>query len=680
MATPLTAIKGIGAARAAAFEKLGITDAESLLFYYPKKYEDHSVVKKLESIMPYETCSAIASVITTPTVSRIRKGLDILRFTVSDGTAMCKVTYFNQAYLKNSFSKGSTFLFYGRFEGNMLNHTLTNPYFEKTDIEKNAASEPIKPIYPVSGGLTQKAVASAVESALDMFETDEYMPEVMLAKYNLPSINTALNYVHRPRSMDEVKYGRNRLIFDELLCLSLGLFMRKGLAKKCTGAPCKNIDMQPFYDALPFDLTDAQARSINEAIYDMCDVSPMNRLVQGDVGSGKTAVASALCYFAIKNGWQSAIIAPTEILAKQHYQNVSELFGKFGMKTALLTGSTKKKERTEILEQLKEGRTDLLIATHALMTDDVEFAALGLLVCDEQHRFGVAQRSAASRKGSNPHVLVMSATPIPRTLALMIYGDLEISVIDSMPPGRQVTKTHLATEAQRGQINAFIRKKLAEGQQGYIICPLVEESDGLINVKNVIEHREKLQKQFPDVNIGLVHGKMKAADKDEEMRKFVSGETRILIATTVIEVGVDVKNANFMIIENAERFGLAQMHQLRGRVGRGNKQAYCIIVSDNKEPATLERLKIMESTSDGFEIAKKDLQLRGPGDFFGSRQHGLPMLRIADMAGDTIILHAAQQAAQELYRNDPLMVKKENLKLKARVEQLFSVDKGNILN
>ncbi len=680
MKIPLTKLKGIGATRAAAFEKLGITDAEALLSYYPRSYEDHSVIKNLCEIAPYESCSVVASVVTTPTLSRIRKGLDILRFTISDGTASCKVTYFNQPYLKTSFVKGETYLFYGRFEGNFINHTLTNPYFEKSDIEAGGSSQPIKPIYTVGKGLTQKAVVSAVHSALDMCEVDEYMPSYILDKYKLPSLKEALDAVHRPENMAQVKYGRNRLIFDEFLMLSLGLFMKKSQSGRSNGAPCKMVEMAPFYDALGYDLTDAQQRSINEGISDMCGVSPMNRLVQGDVGSGKTAVSAALCYFAIKNGWQSAIIAPTEILAKQHYEKLSSLFANFGMSVSLLTGSTKKKEREVILKELVTGKTDLMIATHALMVEDVIFERLGLLVCDEQHRFGVRQRAAAVQKGKSPHLLVMSATPIPRTLALMIYGDLEISVIDTMPPGRRVTKTHYVTSKQRGQINSFINKKLSDGEQGYVVCPLVEGSDGLPDVKDAVSHRDELKRLFPDVGIGLIHGRMKPAEKEEEMKKFVSGESRILIATTVIEVGVDVRNATFMIIENAERFGLSQLHQLRGRVGRGNKQSYCIIVSDHEAPDTVERLKVLESTADGFEIAKRDLELRGPGDFFGSRQHGLPTLRIADMAGDTVTLHAAQETAKEIYRSDPNLLKEEHRMLKIKTQELFSVDKASILN
>lgn len=679
---PVSLIKGIGPARAAALLRAGVSTAGDLLTYFPRAYEDRSVVKKISDTVPLESCTVIAAVITAPEVSRIRGGLVLLRFKISDGSGVCTVTYFNQSYLKTKFIKGETYSFYGRFEGNLITRSLANPAAERASPESEAPKSAIVPIYPLVKGLTQKSIISAVGAVLDSAaeEIKEPLPPELLAARGLMARAEAIKKIHRPASVEEALAARNRLIFDELLSLQLGLFALKDSRRSRAGAPCRPIDLEEFVSSLPFKLTAAQRRCIDEGVGDLLSGIAMNRLVQGDVGSGKTAVAAALCWYAAKNGYQAGFLAPTEILARQHYENLMPLFGALGLRCGILTGGTRKAQREPILADLCAGEIDVMIGTHALLEEEVEFSRLGLIVCDEQHRFGVLQRAAATLKGDSPHTLVMSATPIPRTLALAIYGDLDVSVVDELPPGRQKTVTHLVGEEKRAQVERFIAGKLSEGRQGYIVCPLVEESELAAGLKDALGHADELKKKFSGYGISVIHGKLSAAKKAEEMEAFRTGQTRLLVATTVIEVGIDVKNATFMVIENAERFGLSQLHQLRGRVGRGSEKSYCILVSASKDPETNARLKAMTETSDGFELARIDLELRGPGDFFGSRQHGLPVLKIADMAGDSRQLYEAAQAAKEIIEADPSLSLPKHAVLKEHVEALFSPERGNLFN
>ena len=671
-------IKGIGTARASAFEKVGVYELRDFLRYFPRNYTDKSVVRLIADTSPMETCSILASVKTTPILSRLRGGLTTVRFNVADESGTCQITYFNQPYIKNKFKVGDTFFFYGKFEGNLISRKLTNPVADPASVEDTVPKNPVTPIYPLVSGLTQSAVKSAIkqvflQAADEIKALPDAIPQELREKYGLMSYARALYTLHFPKTMAEVQQARRRMIFEELLTLQLGMLMMKGSRAKSTQCVCKNMDMAPFYSSLSFELTGAQRRCINEGLADMLSGRPMNRLVQGDVGSGKTMVAAALCYAAAKNGYQSVFMAPTEILATQHLKNMKERFAALGITVDILVGSMKKSEKTAALTALAEGKTDILIGTHAVLEDNVQFKRLGLVVCDEQHRFGVEQRSRAAIKGNSPHILVMSATPIPRTLALMIYGDLDLSVVDELPPGRKKTATHVVDESRRWQVDKFIEGKLEQGKQGYIICPMVEESELMDGLKDVVSFTKELSDKFKNASIGLIHGRMKGSEKEAQMALFRSGEMQILVSTTVIEVGVDVPNANFIVIENAERFGLSQLHQLRGRVGRGNEKAYCILVSGTNSTASTERLKAMEETSDGFELARRDLEMRGPGDFFGNRQSGLPQLDMASLAVDSRELHAAAEHAQRIFVQDPTLSKYPALR--AQVEKLFASEK-----
>ncbi len=675
LSASLNSIKGIGAARASAFEKVGVYELRDILRYFPRNYVDKSVVKRIADTQPFESCSVIASVKTAPVLNRLSRGLTVVKFNISDGSGTCNVTYFNQPYMKTKFRVGDTYCFYGRFEGNLISRRLTNPSADPASVEDDRPKNPIVPVYPLKSGLNQSAVKKAVDGVLDGMGRDilnlsDIIPQFIAERYKLGNYGRAIYALHRPKSMAEVNIARRRFIFEELLTLQLGMLMMKGTRERKTGCVCKNVDMASFYKTIPFELTGAQKRCISEGIGDMVSGAPMNRLVQGDVGSGKTAVAAALCYFAVQNGFQAMFMAPTEILAVQHYKTLKKQFSILGIEVGLLIGGMKKSEKNAALEAIASGKTQILIGTHAVLEDDVRFARLGLMICDEQHRFGVEQRSRAAVKGDRPHILVMSATPIPRTLALMMYGDLDLSVLDELPPGRKKTATHVVNEEKRWQVDKFIEGKLAQGKQGYIICPMVEESELTEGLKDVTSFTKELTEKFKGANIGLIHGKMTGKEKDAQMALFRSGEMQILVSTTVIEVGVDVPNANFIIIENAERFGLSQLHQLRGRVGRGSEKAYCILVSSSTADTAKERLKAMESTSDGFVLAKLDLEMRGPGDFLGNRQSGMPRLEMASLAVDSREFHAAAESAREIFTQDPRL---ENYPLlRESVLSLFS--------
>lgn len=655
LTTDVRYIKGIGEQRAKALGKLGIATLRDLISWFPRKYDDRTQVKKIADLAPGETACVAAMIASPPTAAHIRKGMDLVKVRAVDDTGVLDVTFFNQTWLKDSLRPGETYIFYGKAEGNLLRRSMAGPIVEQEG--RGEATCRIVPIYPLTAGVSQLILSRSIRQGLDACADilPDVLPDGVRQEHHLCRINYAYENIHFPESAEALDIARRRLAFEELFLFTIGLKRLRRRREVVRVPPCRAVDMDAFYAALPFSLTDAQRRCVAEALADMRSGTPMNRLCQGDVGSGKTMVAAACVYFAVKNGRQAALMAPTEILAQQHYTGLAPLMEALGIRCALLTGSTPAKTKRSIATQLAAGEIDFAIGTHALITGGLEYADLGLVVTDEQHRFGVAQRAALAGKGEHPHTLVMSATPIPRTLALILYGDLDVSVIDQLPPGRQPTLTYAVPGSYHPRVYNFIRKLTAEGRQAYIVCPQVSESDELPDErKAVTEYAKHLQNEvFPDLKVSFVHGRMKPKEKDAVMAAFAAHETDILVSTTVIEVGVDVPNAAVMVIENAERFGLSQLHQLRGRVGRGKHQSYCILISDNQNEETKQRLKIMTRTADGFKIAEEDLRLRGPGDFFGQRQHGLPGLRVADIGCDTQLLKEAQAAAEALLAADP---------------------------
>ena len=655
--TDVRYIKGIGEQRAKALGKLGIATLRDLISYFPRAYDDRSALRRIADLVPGETAGVAAMVASPPTISHIRKGLDLVKLRAVDDTGTLDVTFFNQAWLKNSLHQGETYIFYGRAEGSLLRHQMANPVVEPEG--RREVTGRIVPIYPLTAGVSQLILSRSIRQGLDACADilPDVLPDRVRQHHQLCRIEYAYENIHFPESAEALDLARRRLAFEELFLFTIGLERLRSRREVVHVPPCGGVDMELFYRALPFTLTDAQRRCVEEALADMRSGTPMNRLCQGDVGSGKTMVATACVYFMVKNGRQAALMAPTEILAQQHYQGLAPLLENLGIRCALLTGSTTAKTKRSITQQLESGEIDFAIGTHALITGSVAYRDLGLVVTDEQHRFGVAQRAELAAKGDHPHILVMSATPIPRTLALILYGDLDVSIIDQLPPGRQPVQTFAVTGGYHQRVYRFIRKLVGEGRQAYIVCPMVEENDQLPDErKAVTEYAKKLQSEvFPDLKVAFVHGKMKPKEKDAVMAAFAAHETDILVSTTVIEVGVDVPNAAVMVIENAERFGLSQLHQLRGRVGRGKHQSYCILISDNRNEETRQRLKVMTKTTDGFQIAEEDLRLRGPGDFFGARQHGLPGLKVADLGCDTQLLQEARQAAEQLLAQDPAL-------------------------
>lgn len=660
-------IKGIGEKRAELFNSLGIFDVDSLLHFYPRKYEDWTNTTSVAEAVNGETVCIKATMITPVKESMIRKGLTLYKCRFSDGESVIAVTIFNNKYLANSLRVYEDYVLFGKLEKNFTTASMSSP-----QIEKITATDSIHPIYPAKERLNSKAISKAVRTALD--EIDE-IPEILsgdiLKKYNLISLDKAIRDIHFPKKEEDIAPARNRLIFDELLVLQLGLLKLKGTKKKETGIKIENDFTEEFMSLLPFEMTGAQKRAMADCIKDMQGDYPMSRLIQGDVGSGKTAVGAGVIYTAVKNGYQTALMAPTEILATQHFESLSKLLSPVGIRVELLTGSASAKQKKEIKSRLIDGEIDLLIGTHALIQNDVEFENLGLVITDEQHRFGVRQRAALAEKGTDVHTIVMSATPIPRTLGLILYGDLDISIIDEFPPGRQEIRTDVVTSGYDSRIYRFVRDAVDKGEQCYIVCPAVEENE--LDVKSAEQLAEELsQGAFKGYNLGLLHGKMKPKQKENVMKAFVQGDVQILVATTVVEVGVDVPNATIMVIENADRFGLSQLHQLRGRIGRGSKKSYCILVSDNKSEASRERLLTMKKYSDGFRIADEDLKARGPGDFFGSRQHGLPDLKIADMVNDVETLHLTQGCAREILASDFNLDNPQNKALCDRINKMFS--------
>ena len=655
LTTDIRYIKGIGEQRAKALNKLGIATLRDLIGWFPRKYDDRRAAKRIADLVPGENACVAAMIASPPTVSHIRKGMTLVKVRAVDDTGVLDVTFFNQTWLKDQLHQGETYIFYGKAEVNLLRKTMASPIVEQEG--KGEFTGRIVPIYPLTAGVSQLVLSRSIRQGLDTCADilPDVLPDAVRQEHALCRISYAYENIHFPEDEHALDLARRRLAFEELFLFTIGLKRLRNRRETVSVPPCTPVDMAEFYNALPFTLTVAQKRCVEEALSDMRSGTPMNRLCQGDVGSGKTMVAAACVYFCVKNGRQAALMAPTEILAQQHYNGLAPLMEQLGIRCALLTGSTKAAVKRSISAQLSSGEINFAIGTHALITEGVEYADLGLVVTDEQHRFGVAQRAALSAKGQHPHTLVMSATPIPRTLALILYGDLDVSIIDQLPPGRQPIETYAVPGSYHPRLYNFIRKLVGEGRQAYIVCPMVEVNDELPDErKAVTEYAAMLQKDvFPDLRVAFVHGKMKPKEKEAVMTAFAAHETDILVSTTVIEVGVDVPNAAVMVIENAERFGLSQLHQLRGRVGRGKHQSYCILVSDNRNDETRERLKVMTKTADGFQIAEEDLRLRGPGDFFGVRQHGLPGLRIADIGCDTKLLREAQEAAEALLKQDP---------------------------
>ena len=678
LSDPITILKGIGPSKAKQFENLNIFTLRDLICHFPRGYEDRTRLVTISQLEADRPACFKAMVMNTPRTAHIRKGLDMTKVQLADHTARLNVTFFNNRYVTDQLQYGKEYIFYGAINGDFSGYSMTNPTFESLDAPP-VTTRRVLPIYPLTAGLSNAAVLKAVNQALAICDVpEEILPEAVRRQYGILPAERAYYAIHQPASMEEAELAKRRLVFEEFFIFSAGLsLLRASRAGKAT-APYTNLNVQPFLAALPFDLTGAQKRAIAEISADVSRGIPMNRLVQGDVGSGKTMVAAAAAYLAANNHHQAALMAPTEILAEQHYQSLSKIFAPLGLRVALLTGSMKEKEKRQIREQIAAGEIDLAVGTHALLTDATVFADLGMVIADEQHRFGVAQRSKLSAKGSDPHVLVMSATPIPRTLALIMYGDLDVSILDELPPGRQAVDTFLVNESYRARINAFLRKQASEGHQCFVVCPAVEENEEL-GIKSAEVWAETLQKTvFPDLRVLLLHGQMKGAEKEAVMAAFAAGEGDILVATTVIEVGVDVPNATLMVIEDADRFGLSQLHQLRGRVGRGSAKSFCILTSHNRNAETLQRLKALCKTTDGFRIAEEDLKLRGPGDFFGARQSGLPTFRVADLSFDLQVLKDAQAASVRWIEEYGTADTPEAHALRQRIGELFLRAQGTL--
>lgn len=662
-------LKGVGEKRAKLFEKLGAPTVGALLRFYPRAYEDWSHPAPIASAPLNIPCPVRATVLSSPAETRVRSGMTLYKATVSDGSSNLTITFFNNPYVKNLLVVGQEYLFYGKINGGFLHREMTVP-----EICPIQSAPTIAPIYRQTEGLSSRMISNAVGNALKLLPdpVKDPIPETIRQEYELCHLRFALENIHFPSSMEDIAVAKRRLIFEELLVLQLGLLHLKNRTRHDISVHRIENHAEEFFQLLPFAPTHAQRKAVQESLTDMGgEKQPyaMSRLVQGDVGSGKTAVAAALCHSVIKSGMQATLMAPTEVLARQHYQSLTGFLSPCGMRVALLTGSLTPAKKRKLLEELKAGEIDLLVGTHAIISTGVAFQNLALVVTDEQHRFGVSQRTALAAKGENPHLLVMSATPIPRTLALMIYGDLDISVLDELPPGRQAIDTYAIRSSRRERAFGFIQRHLEQGYQCYIICPLVEE--GKSDMASVQEYAEMLRGWFRGVRIGILHGKMKPKEKEKVMGEFIGNELSILVSTTVVEVGVDVPNAVVMLIENAERYGLSQLHQLRGRVGRGPVKSSCILVSDAQNEEAITRLKIMCQTSDGFRIADEDLRLRGPGDFFGTNQHGLPDLKIADMMEDMETLQEAQAVAKQILSEDGELSGESHRGLRAQVRQLF---------
>ena len=674
--TPVRYLKGVGPKTAERFEKLGILTLSDLLCHYPRRYLDFSKPYSIAEAPADTECVVKAEVFAKPGGRILPGGRRMERITAGDDVSSLEITWFNNPYAAQKLELGQEYYFQGIVTGGMLRRQMVNPQV-RTDAQ--VKSSPFEAVYPQTEGLTSSAIAKCVRQLLPHAELlPDPLPPEMLKKYRLLSKADAVRAIHCPSTEEEAFAARRRLIYEELLVLQLGIGRMKNHGAASTGAPMKKADASPFWESLPFSPTGAQRRAVEEILTDMSDETSMNRLLQGDVGSGKTLVAAAAIWACIRAGYQAALLAPTEILASQHAESLNRLLSPFGMRVALLTGGMKAAARRTTLAAIRDDEADLIVGTHAILSEGVEFARLGLAVVDEQHRFGVRQRGLLAEKAANPHLLVMSATPIPRTLGLLMYGDLDISILDELPPGRKPVKTRCITGKKRADLYGFLDREIDSGRQVYIVCPAIEDAGGS-GLNAVKSYYEDIAKAYlPDRRVGLMHGKLKPKEKAEVMDDFKSGRLDALVSTTVIEVGVDVPNATVMVIENAERYGLSALHQLRGRVGRGAAESWCFLVSDNASESVQKRLKFLCSTSDGFAVAQYDLETRGPGDFFGSRQHGLPTLQIADLMNDTRTLHAAQSEAAALLAEDPLLERPEHTLLARQVEQMF--DKAGAMN
>ena len=666
-------VKTVGPNRVKLLNKLKISTLKDLITYYPRDYEDRSKPKNLYECTDGE--EVLIEAMATGRISEMRKGrMVISRLIVKDQTGTCYITWFNQGYLKEKFQPGRMYRFYGKIAVKGTRFEMNSPVYDEIDESKNTGK--IIPIYPLTYELKQSTLRRIIENGLAEIkgQLTETLPDYILKENNLWDINSTIERIHFPHEFSDFNKARERLVFEELLTMQLALLkLKNNYEHDINGIQFdKNVLMSDVINKLPFKLTKAQLRVLEEIDRDMESNKPMNRLLQGDVGSGKTVIAMIAAYKAVKSGYQAAILAPTAILASQHLESFQGILDEVGIRSALLISSITKKKKAELLEKLQNGEIDVLIGTHAILEENVIFKNLGLVVTDEQHRFGVKQRSTIASKSQNPDVIAMSATPIPRTLALILYGDLDISIIDELPPNRKKIETFAVRKNMEERVNGFITKQIEEGRQAYIVCPLVEENEEM-GLKSVIELAEKYQNEtFSNYKVAYLHGKMKAKEKDEIMQKFKDGEIQILIATTVIEVGVNVPNASIMVVENAERFGLAQLHQLRGRVRRGEYQSYCILKYEGNGETVRQRMKVMCDTNDGFIISEKDLELRGSGDFFGTEQHGLPEFKIANLFEDISILKKVQNISLKIMEDDPLLEKEKNVKLNELVKEKFS--------
>jgi len=673
-------LKGVGEVRAKALAKLGIFTLQDLVSYFPRSYEDRTRFSPIMGAPLEEPVCIRALVANTPTLTRVKGRMQLVKFRAVDDSGSVDITYFNQSWIRDQIKAGESYIFYGKLTGTLTKRAMTNPDWEPEAREGQKTGR-ILPRYPLCHGVGNKQLMGYVRDALDTVgeNVPDALPEKIREKYSLAQARYAYENIHFPSDYGALELARRRLIFEELFILQCAMGRLRGAREQQSGIRIAAPSAEAFYSTLSFIPTQAQKRAVSQALEDMNSGKLMNRLVQGDVGSGKTMVAAACAWAACKAGQQVAFMAPTEILAEQHLATLRGFVAPFGLRVEKLIGSMTAKEKREVKAALATGEIDILVGTHALITADVEFSDLALVITDEQHRFGVQQRGALSAKGIHPHTLVMSATPIPRTLALMIYGDLDVSVIDELPPGRQKVDTFAVDESYRERLNGFIEKLAGEGRQVFVVCPMVDENEDFDpSLKSAVEYSAELSARFPALHVGCIHGKMKAKDKESVMAEVVAGTIDILVSTTVIEVGVDVPNAALMIVENAERFGLSQLHQLRGRVGRGQHKSWCILVSNAKNDEAKARLNAMCATNDGFKISEEDLRLRGPGDFFGSRQHGLPEMHIADLCADMGVLQTAQEAAKDLLAEDPSLEKPEYEKLAAQVERLFAANAGTI--
>lgn len=673
--TSIQYLTGVGPKRAALYQKLDIHTVRDLLYYFPRSYIDLTAPCDIAAMPLFEQCAVRARVVAKSAPQYIRRGMTLFRVKVADDSGSMVITFFNAKYAVEALKYDTEYIFYGRSGGTLTRREMASPSIYPADLP-NA----LIPVYPLTQGLSSKMVGANIAQALQLLgeELDDPIPDFIRQEYHLCHLQFALRNIHLPTDRESAEIARRRLIFEELLMLALSLRSVRDDTYTQTSYVCGKADLQPFFDQLPFTLTGAQQRAIDQVRQDLAKNTPMNRLVQGDVGSGKTMVAAAASYIAFQNHYMSALMAPTEILAQQHYHGLSRLLEPLGMRLGLLCGSMTAKEKRDIKERIALGMVDLVIGTHALISKDVDLPNLALVVTDEQHRFGVRQRASLSEKSNHPHTLVMSATPIPRTLALMIYGDLDVSSIDELPPNRQPVKTYVISSKIKERAYNFLKDHLDRGLQGYIVCPLVEAMETTpANLQNAEEYADKLARgSFQNYRVGVLHGKMRAKDREAIMQQFASGEIQLLVSTTVIEVGVDVPNAVIMMVENAERFGLSQLHQLRGRVGRGSVQSYCILISDTQNPDTKQRLQVLHQTNDGFKVAEYDLKARGPGDFLGKRQHGLPQLKIADLSSSMDTMEQVQQAAQQIHEH-PLSAGEKAL-LQQRIQHILSTVGTNL--